>query len=132
MPFTDGVLMIRRYVTIIVIVGVLALVAYDASRYITEQRQLRDATYELARWGAENATRLNRDAAARELAVMGAERGVTVYQYGQTTQGVQVWTESRVDGTLVLGTVANMLSGSSFSEASSKPYLIHDYREAGL
>jgi hypothetical protein len=32
----------------------------------------------------------------------------------------------------VIATVANMIAGKPFSEATSAPFMIRDYREAGI
>jgi Flp pilus assembly protein TadG len=124
--------MVQRTITIVLILAVVAIGVHDAWRYATAQQMLRDTTYDLARWAAENATTLSRDQAASQLAVMGASSGVTVYQYGQSSGGVQVWTETEVPSTIVAATIVNLLAGKPLSEATSAPFIIRDYREAGL
>jgi hypothetical protein len=124
--------MVKRTITILLILAVLGIIAYDTWKYVSAQQRLRDATYELTRWAGENADTMSRDQAAAQLAAMGSERGVTVYQYGQSDQGVQVWTETTVDDTVVAGTVANLVAGTPLSEAVGAPFVIRDYREAGV
>jgi len=63
---------------------------------------------------------------------MGPERGVVVYQYGQDNDGIQIWTQSTVGKTFVAGTLMNLMDGKSFSEAREAPFVIRDYREAGV
>lgn len=110
----------------------LFVAANDGWRYGMRQKVLNDATYELARWAAENADTLSRDQAASRLAQMGAARGITVYQYGQTDQNVQVWTQTNVTGTIIAGTFSSLMQGKSFDQARSAPFIIRDYREAGI
>jgi Flp pilus assembly protein TadG len=124
--------MAQRTIAIILILVVVAIGAHDAWRYASAQQQLRDTTYELARWAAENASTLSRDQAAVQLAAMGAKDGITVYQYGQSPQKIEIWTETEVASTIVIATVANMIAGKPFSEATSAPFMIRDYREAGI
>lgn len=124
--------MAQRTVAIILILAVVAIGAHDAWRYGSAQQRLRDTTYELARWAADNASTLSRDKAAAQLAAMGAEEGVTVYQYGQTARKIQIWTETEVPNTVVAATIVNMVAGKPFSEARSAPFMIRDYREAGI
>jgi hypothetical protein len=123
--------MTRRIVITIVVVAIAAVVANDAWRYATAQRQLRDTTYELARWAGENAPDMPRDALAAELATMARQRGVTVYEYGQNDQGIELRTRTSVEGILLIDGVQNLLNGAPVSEAFETPLAITDYRKAG-
>jgi len=124
--------MVKRIITIVLVVAVLGVVISDAYAYSMAQRSLRGATYDLAMWAAKSAPDMTRDQAAAELAVMGPERGVVVYQYGQDNDGIQIWTQSTVGKTFVAGTLMNLMDGKSFSEAREAPFVIRDYREAGV
>jgi len=124
--------MVKRIITIVLVVAVLGVVISDAYAYSMAQRSLRAATYDLAMWAAKSAPDMTRDQAAAELAVMGPERGVVVYQYGQDNDGIQIWTQSTVGKTFVAGTLMNLMDGKSFSEAREAPFVIRDYREAGV
>jgi hypothetical protein len=124
--------MVRRIIWIVLLVAVVAVIGNDAARYVTAQRNLRDTTYDLARWAGENAAGMTREQAGAQLAAQGQARGVTVYQYGQTTEGAQIWAQSTVPGTLIAGTVANLVAGASLSEARTRPFVIRDYREANF
>lgn len=124
--------MLKRVVTVVLIVGIIGIIVYDVSRYATAQRSLRNATYDLATWAAQNADTMNRDQVAAQLVPMAEAKGVVVYQYGQSDRSVQVWAETTVGGTLVVGTVRNLFAGMPFSEATQSDFTIQDYREAGI
>jgi len=124
--------MIRRTIIVVLVIAVVAVAANDAWRYVQAQQRLRDTTYTIARWAAENALSESRDAVAAKLVTMAAPSGVTVTMYGQTDTGVQVWTQTRVEGTIVASTIANLLVGKPLGEASATPFIIKDYREAGI
>ena len=124
--------MIRRLVVIALVVAVLGIAIADTYRYATAQQHLGSTTYDLATWAAQNASAFDRDQMANKLAADAAAEGITVYQYGQTDNAVQVWTESKVEGTFVAGLVVNLLRGASFSEALGSSFIIRDYQEAGV
>jgi len=122
----------KRAIIILVVLAILGIVISDAYRYSTAQQALRSATYDLATWAAQNAPRMSRDQVAGQLAAMGTQRGVVVYQYGQSGQGIQIWTRSTVPDTYVAGTIVNVFKGVALSEALDEPLVIQDYREAGM
>lgn len=122
----------RKLLAALVVVAVLAIGFNDAGRYAVRQKELNDVTYELAAWAADHTDRLSRDQAAAELARMGAARGITVYQYGQTEQNIQIWTQAEVTGTIIAGTVINLTKGLPFAQARNAPIVIRDYQEAGV
>lgn len=124
--------MVQRTIGIILIVAVLGIAAYDTMRYLDAHERLRETTYELAKWAGENAQTMSQQQAGRQLAAMAAKSNVTVYQYGQTENGAQVWTQTEVPDTIVAGVIANMVSGVPFSQATKAPFMIRDYREAGF
>ncbi len=124
--------MIRRSIVIILVLAVLAVAANDTWRYVQAQRRLRDTTYTIARWAAENAPSSSRDAIADELVTMAAPAGVTVTMYGQDDAGVQVWTKTDVPGLIVLGTAMNLAQGKSLGEAMSTSPSVKDFRRAGI
>lgn len=122
----------KRFIVGVVIVALLLVAANDLWRYVESQRRLRDTTYTVSRWAAENAQTMSRDQAAASIASMAAASGVTVTMYGQTDDGVQVWTQTEVPGTIVAATVANLLVGKGLSQAVAEPFTIRDYRRAGI
>jgi len=124
--------MARRFIFGAIVVALLLVGVNDMWRYIQAQQQLRDTTYTIARWAAENAPAMKRDKVANQIVALAASDGVTVTMYGQNDQGVQVWTQKEVSGTIAAATVVNMLLGKSFSEAGKTPLLVKDYREAGI
>ncbi len=124
--------MVRRIIVIVLVVAAIALVVNDLSHYASAQRGLRSTTYDLALWAGKNAQQLSRDQAARELAVMASEKGVTVYQYGQGDNSVQVWTKADVNGTLVAGALVHLFRSEPVTQIIGAPFTITDYREAGV
>lgn len=124
--------MVRKTVLIVVVVAIVAIAVNDVWRYTAAQRRLRDTTYSISRWAAENAMTRTRDDVAAELVEMARPAGVTVTVYGQTDMGVQVETKTEVPGVIVAGGIVNLMQGASFSEAWSRPLTIKDYRTAGV
>lgn len=123
--------MIQRFIAVVLVVLVVGVSANDIWRYAEAKQQLRDATYDLAKWGADNAGNQTRDQAANAILPLAAQKGVTVYMYGQGQNSAQVYAQMEVPGTIVAGIIANMMLGDSFSVARTKPWIIKDYREAG-
>ncbi len=123
--------MLRRLIIIALVLAVIGVVIHDLSTFASAQRDLGDATYDLATWAARNTDGLSRDKAAAKVAAEGTRHGVTVYLYDQSDRSVEVWTRSYVDGTFVAGPVVNLVRGMPFSEALSEPFEITDYQEAG-
>jgi len=121
--------MIGRILGIIILIVVLGTAANDTYRYLRAEQNLRDTTYELAKYAGENASALGREGVAAQLAAMAAPRGVRVYQYDQGEQGVGVWTSTNATGTIVVGTVAGLIAGKPFDEAFLSPFEIRDYRQ---
>jgi len=124
--------MVRKTLLIVLVVAVVALIANDVWRYTQATQRLRDTTYTISRWAAENAPSSSRDDVAAEIVQMARPSGVTVTMYGQSETGVQVWTQTEVPGVIVAGTLVNLLQGMSFSEARNSPLTIKDYRVAGI
>ncbi len=119
----------RRLIIGVLAIGILALAANDAWRFLDAQRTLRDTTFALTAWAGEQAAESERDEVAQELVAQAAPTGVRVTRYGQTEVEVQVWTEIDVTGTVVAATVANMVLGKSYAEARSVPFVLSDYRQ---
>lgn len=119
----------RRFILGVLAIGILALAANDAWRYLDAQRTLRDTTFDLAAWAGEHAAEVGRDEVARELVNQATPMGVRVTRYGQTDVEVQVWTEIDVTGTVVAATAANMVLGKSYAEARSAPLVLSDHRQ---
>lgn len=124
--------MVRRFIVTAIMLGIVLVGVNDAWRYIQAQQTLRDTTYTIARWAAENAPGMSREQVVARIVAMAAPSNVTVAMYGQTDNGIVVRTRKGVPGTIVLGPVINMASGKSFSEALSTTPTIEDYRQAGI
>jgi Flp pilus assembly protein TadG len=123
---------IRKTVVIAIVVACVAVIANDAWRYIEAQQRLRETTYTVARWAAENAPSQSRNEIVRQIVAQAAPSGVTITMYGQADTGVQVWTQTDVRGTIVAGTLLGLIRGKSLSEAPATSPIIKDYREAGI
>jgi Flp pilus assembly protein TadG len=124
--------MLGRIVLLVLILLVLIAGGNDVYRYSEAQKHLRAVTDEVARWAGNNGLAMTRDQAAQQAAAMAAEQGVTVYQYDQSDQGVRVWTQAPVNGTLIAGTIINMMHGQTYQQAKLAPFMITTYREAGI
>jgi Flp pilus assembly protein TadG len=124
--------MVRKTVVIVLVIALVAVVANDVFRYAQAQQRLRDTTYDLARWAAENAPSASREAIANNLVTQAGPAGVTVTMYGQTDTGVQVWTQAEVPGLIVAGGLVNLMQGVPLNRALSDPVKIKDYLEAGI
>lgn len=123
--------MIKRVVTIVLVVAVLGIAISDTYRYAVVQQRLRSTTYDLATWAAQNSSSFDRDEMARKLAATAAQEGVTVYQYDQTENSVRVWTQAEVRDTIVIGAVVNLMRGQDPSDSTGSTFTLRDYREAG-
>jgi hypothetical protein len=124
--------MLKKLLIAALVIAVIAVILNDAWQYSEAQRNLRDTTYDLTMWAARNGGDLSRDQAAAKVAALATQDGVTVYQYDQSEQGVRVWTQSTVPNTIVVGTVVNLTDGMPIAEATKTPFVIRDYREAGM
>lgn len=120
----------RRFLTIAVVLGLLVVIVHDVSIYARAQRNLRSTTYDVTQFAGNGTKDWGREQAAARVAQMAAPRGVEVYQYNNTETTVQVWARSQVQGTWVAGIIANLISGKSFSEAKTAPFVITNYRES--
>jgi Flp pilus assembly protein TadG len=124
--------MVRKTLVIVLVIALVAVIANDVFRYAQAQQRLRDTTYDIARWAAENAPSSSRNAMAKALVAKASPSAVTVTMYGQTDTGVQVWTQAEVPGLIVAGGLVNLLKGMPLNKAMSSPLTIEDYREAGV
>lgn len=124
--------MAARIVAVLLALIVLGVAANDGLRVVTAQNHLRTVTDEVAKFAGENLMSYSRDDAAGQVAARALQSGVTVYMYDQTEQGVKVWTQSQVDGTIAAGTISNIIEGKSFTEAQTAPFIIRSYREGGF
>lgn len=121
--------MLKRIMVILAIV-LIGIGVNDVAKYVKGQADLRESTYDLTRWAADNVRGQSREEAARRVAEQAAPDGVTIYQYGQTEEGIQIWTSREVEGTVFAGTVMNLIQGMSFAEARKAPFRITDYQES--
>jgi hypothetical protein len=121
--------MIRRAIVIaIVIVGVV-VIANDAWRYVEAQQRLRDTTYSIARWAAENAPSQSRNEVAREISAtlrLASQSRCMVRQTRACKSGLSPTCEHH-PGQPARGPHSN----KSFQDAAS-PHRSKDYREAGI
>lgn len=124
--------MIRRGITVAAIVAILAVIVYDLAIYAAHTRELSAATYTLTQSATAMAQTSTREQTGVELARIGSQQGIEVYQYDQTDRRVRVWTRTRVGGTLVLGGIWNLFDGVAPADAFGRPFAITDYREAGI
>jgi len=124
--------MIKRTLGILLVLAIVGIAVHDLWRYVSAEQRLQDATYELARWAAENADGMRREQAGVQLVAMATPMGVKVYQYDQTDSGIQIWTETSVPDTIVVGTIANLIEGRPVSESIGAPFTVRDYQEAGM
>lgn len=122
----------RRLISIVLVVGLLAIGINDLSRWATAQRNLTTMTDTLASKGADLAAQgQSREMVAAQLVAQAQPQGVTIYMYDQNAQGAQVWTQFEVTGTLVAGPVAALILNKPFKEALHAPLTIRDYATAG-
>lgn len=122
----------KRVIIAVVVLALLGVVVYDASKYFSAVRELRGITYTLAASASTSAPTMSREQAGTALVRQAAADGVRVYQYDQDERRVRVWTERDVNGTVILGTVWNIVTGVPFADALNRPFTINDYQEAGI
>lgn len=123
----------KRFIGVILVIVLVGIAGNDVWRWATAQQHLTSVTDDLATRAADGAGNgLTREQVGSDLVAVATPQGVTVYQYGQTEQGVQVWTEARVPGTIVAGPFSALLMGKSFAEARKTVLVIRDYQTAGV
>jgi len=122
--------MIRRVLWIVILVAIVAVVLNDGGRWFNTRSNLSQATSELGAWASSNLSSVTRDQAADAIAKKAGEAGITVYQYGQDPNGVQIWTQTDVTGTWVLGPYAALVRGVPFKQARHAPFVVKDYVQA--
>lgn len=120
----------KRILWILFLVAVLAVVFNDGGRWFNGRQNLADATSQLGAWASTNLSAQTRNEAANAIAQRAAQGGITVYQYGQDPSGVQIWTETDVNGTWVIGPYLALVKGTPFQQALHSPLVIHDYVQA--
>lgn len=122
--------MLRRLIATVLVISVIGIVSNDIVRYGVARKDLRQTTFDLSSWASQNVRSLPRAQAASLVAERAATSGVTVWQYGQDDNAIQIWTRSEVKGTVVARTLLNMVMGKSFGEARRLPLTIDDYQES--
>lgn len=122
--------MIRRVIWILLLLAIVALVLNDGGRWFNTRSSLSEATSELGAWASSNLSAQTRDQAANAIAEKASQAGITVYQYGQDPNGVQIWTQTDVRGTWVLGPYAALVRGVPFKQALHSPFVVRDYVQA--
>jgi hypothetical protein len=119
----------RRFVGIVLVIGIVAVLLNDAGRWVNSQSQLNEKTAQLAEWAATHVNQ-SRDLAARTVAGEGAARGVRVYQYDQDQTTVRIWTSLDVPGTWVVGPYLAVAKGTPLAQAFGVPFVVKSYQQA--
>lgn len=120
----------KKVIFLLLAVAVLAILANDGGRLFVGKSTLRANTGTLASWAMNNAGSLTREQTAQELANQSTALKLRVYQYGQSNEGIELWTEADVTGLWVLGTYKATLDGVPFRKAIGSPIVIRDYGTA--
>jgi hypothetical protein len=120
----------KRIIGIVIFVAILAIILNDGGRWFNAKASLRTATSDLSGWASASARSLGRDRASQELVNQATIRGIRVYQYGQDDNGIQIWTESDVRGTWVLGPYIALTKGIPFNQAIGHSFVVQDYSQA--
>jgi hypothetical protein len=108
---------VKRYLAIALAVALLAVLVNDGGQYFNAYNNLNSATDRLLSWAILNAAHGPSDSFAQELGKQAAVEGVQVTRYSLEPQGVHLWTETDVGGTLVLGPYLAMTRGIPFRMA---------------
>ena len=116
----------RVLLIIALVIGVIAVVANDGGRYSNAKYDLGTVTERVADDVANAARGNTREQSAALAAKLAQPDGVRVYQFGQDDQGIQVWTETTVPGTWVLGPFLAWRSGKPLDT----PLVVRDYAAA--
>lgn len=123
----------RRFISWVLVLAVVGVIGYDVWTWTTAARTLDDVTYDLTMQASTLAAPgATREQVGVQLVQQANPRGVRVYQYDQSETGVRVWTETDVEGTIVLDGIWNLFNGVAISEAFTTPFIIRDYGEAGI
>ncbi len=122
----------RRFITVVLVLALIAVAGNDIWRYTQAKSRLTEATYQLAKYAADASVTKDRDTVASEISQMAQPFGIVVYQYGQEERTVQLWTQTEVGGTIIVGPVINLVNGIPFSEALNASFTIREFRRAGI
>lgn len=120
----------KKIIFLIVFVGLLAVILNDGGRLYVAKNRLRADTSTLTSWASNNAAGMNRSQVASQLVERAAADNVTVYQYGQDQNGMQIWTQTRVDGLWIVGTYKASLDGAPIRSSLGSPMIVRDYGAA--
>lgn len=120
----------RKIIKIAVVIGLLYLASNDIARVGTAARVLNGATFDIASALSTRVGGTSREAAAGMAASMGAEKGITVYQYDHDERAVDVWTSINVDGTYVAGPVAALMKKTPLKQVFKTPLVLRDHEKS--
>lgn len=120
----------RRVLWIVFLVAIVVVVLNDGGHWFNARSNLSQQTSQLGAWASTTVANQSRDQAAASLVEKAQESGIRVYQYGQDANGVEIWTETDVKGTWVLGPYVAVLKGVPFKKAIGSPLVIRDYVQA--
>ena len=117
----------KRLFYIVLFIAVAAVLLNDGGRLFTARSALNSGTDTLTTWASGSAKGLNGNQVAGQLDERGIALGIDVYQYALVENGVQIWTQVRVEGLWVWGTYKSMLVGVPFREAMGAPVTLSQY-----
>jgi hypothetical protein len=121
---------VKRFVGILLVVGIAVVFLNDAGRWVNSQSQLNEKTAQLAEWAATNVKDQSRDSGSRTVAGEGAAQGVHVYQYDQDQTTVRIWSSLDVPGTWVVGPYVAISRGTPLAQAFGVPFVVRSYQQA--
>lgn len=117
----------KKLIFLLLVVAVLAVLANDGGRLFVAKSTLKADTSTLASWAMNNAGGMSRNEAAAQLVERARVLNFRIAQYGQTQDGVEIWTESDVTGLWVLGTYTALLDGVPLQQARGRSIVIKEY-----
>ena len=122
---------IGKALLILLVVALLGTTIHDLSKLGVAQRELSEKTYDLTVWASNSVHGLPEEQGRALVMQEGADRGIVVYQYERKNNRVELWAESTVPGTVVIGTIVNLTRKMPFNAARTQPFRITSHHGAG-
>lgn len=123
---------VAKVFRILITVAILGVIANDVWRFAATQKHLNAVAYDLTDWAQKNSGMQSRNAAATALVAAGQAQNIEIRGYDQQGSKVKLQVAEKVEGTIVLGGVVNMINGMGFQEAWDAPFYVTDRREMGF
>jgi hypothetical protein len=115
---------VKKLLIVIVALAIIGVVVNDATQYYSAYSGLTTSLYQLSDWATQSATHMPQDQFAQELGKRGEAQHIRVTQFSIEPHAVNIWAESDVTGTWVIGPYVAMSTGTPFNKAMGATFVI--------